>query len=111
MNEKGERIASGQVGVNVISLEEHGLANLELDVVEEESNEQANVVRELSLQSKHQVREFLAVVRRAAIASKLVALVLCLLNEVFGVLLNLFWLAVHQAAESSLQSLLVLRSL
>ena len=49
MNEKGERVTSGQVGVNVISLEEHGLANLELDVVEEESNEKANVVGKLAL--------------------------------------------------------------
>lgn len=41
--------------MDVVGLEEHGLANLELDVVEEESNEEANVVGELALQSKHQV--------------------------------------------------------
>jgi hypothetical protein len=97
--------------VNVVGLEEHGLTNLELDVVEEESNEETNVVGELALQSEHQVWEFLAVIWRAAIASKLFALFLCLLDEVFGVLLNLVRLVLHQGAESSLQSLFVLGSL
>jgi hypothetical protein len=41
--------------VNVVGLEEHGLTDLQLDVVEEESNEETNVVGELALQSEHQV--------------------------------------------------------
>ena len=41
--------------MDVVGLEEHGLANLELDVVEEESDEKTNVVGELDLQSEHQV--------------------------------------------------------
>jgi hypothetical protein len=97
--------------MDVVGLKEHGLTNLELDVVEEESNEKTNVVGELVLQSEHQVWEFLAVVWRAAITSELVTFVLCLLDEVFGVLLNLFGLVLHQTAESSLQSFFVLRSL
>jgi hypothetical protein len=41
--------------MDVVGLKEHGLTNLELDVVEEESNEKTNVVGELVLQSEHQV--------------------------------------------------------
>jgi len=41
--------------VNVVGLEEHGLANLELDVVEEESDKKTDVVGKLALQSEHQV--------------------------------------------------------
>jgi hypothetical protein len=44
-----ELITSGEIGVNVVGLEEHGLTDLELDVVEEESNEETNVVGELAL--------------------------------------------------------------
>jgi hypothetical protein len=41
--------------VDVVGLEEHGLTDLELDVVEEESNKKTNVVGELALESEHQV--------------------------------------------------------
>jgi hypothetical protein len=46
---KEENDTSGEIGVDVVGLEEHGLTNLELDVVEEESDEKTNVVGELAL--------------------------------------------------------------
>jgi hypothetical protein len=38
--------------VDVVCLEEHGLAWLQLDIVEEEGDEETNVVRELAVQSR-----------------------------------------------------------
>jgi hypothetical protein len=35
--------------MNIVSLKEHGLTDLELDVVEEEGDEKTNVVGELAL--------------------------------------------------------------
>lgn len=78
---KGRGRTTGEVGVNVVGLEEHRLADLELDVVQEESDEEADVVRELAVEAHHQVRELLAVVSRAALARELGTLGLRLLDH------------------------------
>jgi hypothetical protein len=97
--------------MNIIGLEEHGLANFKLDVVEEESDKQTDIIWELALKSEHQIGQLSACVCGTSATSKVVSFILCLLDKMFVVFLNVVGLALHQAPKGSLQSLLVLGSL
>lgn len=49
---------AGNVCVDVVGLEIHGLARAELDVVEEEKHEEADVLWELGIAAGHEFAEF-----------------------------------------------------
>src|SRR5207253_11504099 len=53
---------TGEVRMDIVGLEEHGLANFKFDVVEKELHEEPNVARELAVQTDDEVSEFFAAV-------------------------------------------------
>ena len=95
--------------MDVVCLEEHRLAWLQLDIVEEEDDEETNVVRELAIQSREQLGKRLASWCGCRLAScKALVLPLYLCKQLFGSSLDVLLLRVHQAAESILERLLQL---
>ena len=54
------RRTSADVGVDVVRAEEHGLAWLQRDHIEEEYDEQANVSRELAVQTRYELGKHFA---------------------------------------------------
>lgn len=92
--------------MDIICLEEHRLAWLQLDVVEEEDDKKANVVRELAVQSREQLGKRLASWCGCRLASgKALVLLLYLCEQVFCGSLDVLLLCVHQTAESILERL------
>ena len=106
--------------MDIVRLEEHGLADIQLDVVQEELNEEANVAGELGVQAHNKVSKLLAVVRWAgtarkrmavdrwaAIASKRRALGLGRRDELLGGRGKSVLVCVHDLGEDGLKSFLV----
>jgi hypothetical protein len=60
MGGEGVRRTSADVGVDVVCAKEHGLAWLQCDHVEEEDDEEANVSRELAVQTRYELGKHFA---------------------------------------------------
>ena len=95
--------------MDVVCLEEHRLAWLQLDIVEEEDDEETNVVGELAVQSRKQFGKGFATWCGCRLAScKVLVLLLYLCKQLFCCGLDVLILRVHQTAESILERLLQL---
>jgi hypothetical protein len=95
--------------VDVVCLEEHGLAWLQLDIIEEEGDEKTNIVGELAVQSREQLSKRLATRCGRRLAScKALVLLLYLCKQLFCGSLDVLFLRVHQTTESILECLLQL---
>jgi hypothetical protein len=105
---EGVRTAA-DIGVDVVRLEEHGLAWLQLDVVEEEDDEEADVVGELAVQSREEFGEDLAAWCGCGLAAcEVLVLLLYLCKQLFRRSLDILLFRVHQTAESVFERLLQL---
>jgi hypothetical protein len=105
----GERRTSTDVGVDVVCAEEHGLAWLQVDHVQEEDDEQANVARELAVQTRYELGKRFAARRGSWLAAReALVLFLHLCKKLFACGFDVFVFRVHELAERLLQRLLQL---